>query len=231
MTGPFAPGEGRRPELAGPARASSGEASPRGRPMAASDEAERLRLQARALAHFGGHALRTDDLDAPPAGGGRGGFRLHRRRPGQGSRTASRRRHPSAARRGELEARRRRPRHVRRPREVTGRIRAREGRAGHLRRHRRRGSLRDPRAPCRASRQEHGQRGDTRRAGGLGGARGRFPAAQELQRGRRLLSAELRQPDRGGDRPPARPRRTSSKPPIGRAFFSASSSIASRTCS
>jgi two-component sensor histidine kinase len=32
--------------------------------MAASQEAERLRLQARALAHFGSHALRTDDLDA-----------------------------------------------------------------------------------------------------------------------------------------------------------------------
>ena len=32
--------------------------------MAESTEAERLRLQARALAHFGGHALRTHDLDA-----------------------------------------------------------------------------------------------------------------------------------------------------------------------
>ena len=32
--------------------------------MAASQDAERLRLQARALAHFGSHALRTDDLDA-----------------------------------------------------------------------------------------------------------------------------------------------------------------------
>ena len=33
-------------------------------PHGKSTEAERLRLQARALAHFGGHALRTHDLDA-----------------------------------------------------------------------------------------------------------------------------------------------------------------------
>ena len=63
VTGPFAPGEGGPPELAGPLGRLVEEASPRGRPMAANDEAERLRLQARALAHFGSHALRTDDLD------------------------------------------------------------------------------------------------------------------------------------------------------------------------